>query len=335
MGKQGIVTSLGLMTIRNPWREGAMIIASEKLKRSARGGLKKGFKGFIWMAKIIFPVSFFTALLEYSGLLNALNFVLEPAMGALHLPPIAALPIVVGLLTGLYTGIAAMVVLPLTIDQMTLIAVFLMASHNLIQEGIIQAKTGLGALKATLVRLGASIITVMVISQFLDTDPTNAAMTAGPLSGTQPFLTMLNDWFLATLSLFVKILIIIISIMILLEIMRNYNIIDYIVNILNPFLKILGLEKKVGIMWLTAIVFGLSYGAAVIVSETKNGSFTRAELENLHLSIGINHSIIEDPALFLSFGLNPFWLWVPRLMIAIIAVHVFSVWRRLFAGNGG
>jgi hypothetical protein len=310
-----------------------MIIASEKLKRSVKGGLKKGWEGFVWMVKIIFPVSFFTALLGYSGLLNALNFVLEPAMGALNLPSIAALPIVVGLLTGIYAGIAAMVVLPLTIDQMTLIAVFLMASHNLIQEGIIQAKTGLGGLKATLVRLVASVVTVMVISQFLDNGSTAAAGTAGTLSGTLPFLVMLKAWFLATLSLFVKILIIIIAIMILLEIMRNYNIIEYIVKILNPFLKILGLEKKVGIMWLTAVVFGLSYGAAVIVSETKNGSFTRAELENLHLSIGINHAIIEDPALFLSFGLNPFWLWVPRFMAAIVAVHVFSLWRRLFAGS--
>lgn len=313
----------------------AVMIASKKLKGSAKDGLKKGWEGFVWMVKIILPVSFFTALLEYSGLLNTLNFVLEPAMGVLNLPSIAALPIVVGLLTGLYTGIAAMVVLPLTIDQMTLIAVFLMASHNLIQEGIIQAKTGLGGLKATLVRLAASVITVMVISQFLDSDPTAAAGTASSLSGTQPFLVMLKTWFLATLSLFVKILFIIIAIMILLEIMRNYNMIEYIVKTLNPFLKILGLEKKVGIMWLTAIVFGLSYGAAVIVSETKNGSFTQAELENLHLSIGINHAIIEDPALFLSFGLNPFWLWVPRFMVAIVAVHVFSLWRRLFAGNRG
>jgi len=310
-----------------------VVIASEKLKRSVRGGLKRGWEGFVWMVKIIFPVSLFTALLGYSGLLNVLNFVLEPAMGALNLPPIAALPIVVGLLAGLYTGIAAMVVLPLTVDQMTLIAVFLLASHNLIQEGIIQAKTGFGGLKATLVRLATSVITVMVISQFLDNGSTAAAGTAGTLSGTQPFLVMLKAWFLATLSLFVKILIIIIAIMILLEIMRNYNMIEYIVKILNPFLKILGLEKKVGMLWLTAVVFGLSYGAAVILSETKNGSFTRAELENLHLSIGINHSIIEDPALFLSFGLNPFWLWVPRFMAAIVAVHVFSLWRRLRDGR--
>jgi hypothetical protein len=89
------------------------------------------------------------------------------------------------------------------------------------------------------------------------------------------------------------------------------------------------------VSFFTAIVFGLSYGTAVIVNETKNCSFTQAELENLHLSIGINHAIIEDPALFLSFGLNPFWLWVPRFMVAIVAVHVFSLWRRLFAGNRG
>jgi hypothetical protein len=306
-----------------------MVFASDRLKYSATGGVKKGWEGFIWMAKIIVPVSFFTALLEYSGLLNALNFVLEPAMGVLNLPSIAALPLVVGMLTGIYTGIAAMVVLPLTVDQMTLIAVFLMISHNLIQEAIIQAKSGLGALKATLVRLAASVVTVIVISQFLNDGTRAAAAGAGTLSGAQPFLVMLKTWFFATLSLFVKIFIIITAIMILLELMRNYNLIQHIVRMLNPFLKLLGLEKKVGILWLTAVIFGLSYGAAVIVGEAKDGSFTPAELENLHLSIGINHAIIEDPALFLSFGLNPFWLWVPRFVAAIVAVHVFSLWRKI------
>jgi len=99
-------------------------------------------------------------------------------------------------------------------------------------------------------------------------------------------------------------------------------------------MRLLGLEKKVGLLWLTAVVFGLSYGAAVIVSEARNGSFTQAELEDLHISIGINHAIIEDPAIFLSLGLSPFWLWVPRFIAAIIAVHVVSVWRTIRHGRG-
>jgi hypothetical protein len=256
-------------------------------------------------------------------------------MGVLNLPPIAALPLVVGMLTGIYTGIAAMVVLPLTIDQMTLIAVFLLISHNLIQEAIIQAKSGLGALKATLVRLVASIATVIVISQFLDDGSKAGAAMSGTLSGTQPFLVMLKAWCFTTLSLLVRILVIIMAIMIVLEIMRNYNLIGYIVRTLNPVLKILGLEKKVGVLWITAVVFGLSYGAAVIVGEAKNGAFTRAELENLHLSIGINHAIIEDPAIFMSLGLNPFWLWVPRFMAAVVAVHIFALWRKIRDGRAG
>jgi len=174
----------------------------------------------------------------------------------------------------------------------------------------------------------------MVISQFMGEGSKASAATAGKLSETQSFLVMLKAWCLATLLLFVKILIIIIGIMIILEIMRNYNMIEYIIKVLNPFLKILGLEKKVGMLWLTAVVFGLSYGAAVIVSETKNGSFTQAELENLQLSIGINHSVFEDPALFLSFGLNPFWLWIPRFMAAIAVVHFFSLWRKIRNSSG-
>jgi fatty acid desaturase len=88
-------------------------------------------------------------------------------------------------------------------------------------------------------------------------------------------------------------------------------------------------------LWITAVVFGLSYGGAVIVGEAKNGTFSRAELENLHLSIGINHAIIEDPAIFMSLGLNPFWLWVPRFMAAVAAVHIFTLWRKIRGGRAG
>jgi len=307
---------------------------SDRARESLKGGFKKGWEGFVWMAKIIIPVSFLTALLEYSGLLYQLNAVLEPVMDVLHLPPVASLPLVVGMLTGIYTAIAAMVVLPLTVEEMTLIAVFIMISHNLIQEAIIQAKSGLGATKATLVRLTASVGTVIIVAQFLKGDVQADAASVGAPSIAEPFLVVLKTWFLATLLLFIKIFVIIIAIMIVMEIMRNYRWIDSIVKVLDPFMRVLGLEKKVGMLWLTAVVFGLSYGAAVIVSDARNGSFTQTELERLHISIGINHAVIEDPALFLSLGLNPFWLWVPRFIAAIIAVHIFSLWQAIRHGRG-
>ena len=307
---------------------------SNRIRYSVKGGLKKGWEGFVWMAKIIIPVSFLTALLEYSGLLYQLNSVLEPVMDVLHLPPVASLPLVVGMLTGIYTALAAMVVLPLTAEEMTLIAVFVMISHNLIQEAIIQAKSGLGATKATLVRLTASVITVIIVAQFLKGDAQADGASVGSLWIARPLLSVLQAWFLGTLLLFVKIFFIIIAIMIVMETMRNYRWIDSMVTVLSPFMRVLGLQKKVGMLWLTAVVFGLSYGATVIVSDARNGSFTQTELESLHISIGINHAVIEDPALFLSLGLNPFWLWAPRFIAAIIAVHIFSLWQTIRRSRG-
>ena len=104
--------------------------------------------------------------------------------------------------------------------------------------------------------------------------------------------------------------------------------IQYIGRVLGPFLKTMGLNQVVGILWLTAVVFGIAYGGAVIVEETKERQIKREELEKLHLSIGINHSMIEDPALFLSLGLSAFWLWVPRFFLAIIAVRLLDLYYK-------
>ncbi len=281
------------------------------------------------MLQIIIPISFLTSLLSYSGWMDRIDFLLQPVMSLLNLPSMAALPILVGMLTGIYGGIASMVMLPLTNEQMTLIAVFILISHNLVQEGIIQAKSGIHPLKATLFRLTASVITVIIVARFLKPD-TLAVMSEGlSRAAAQPLMAMLKNWFIASFYLCIKMFVIIMALMILLGIMKSFNIIHHIVRVISPVLKAMGLNQKVGILWITAAVFGIAYGAVVIVEEAKEGNFDRQELEKLHISIGINHSMVEDPALFLTFGLNPFWLWVPRLLTAVLAVHLFALWHRI------
>jgi hypothetical protein len=307
---------------------------NNKLRPSLTSGLAKGWNGFVWMLKILVPISLLTSLLAWSGWINRLDLILEPVMGVIGLPPVAALPLIAGLLTGPYGAIAAMAPLPLTVDQMTLLAIFLLISHNLIQEGFIQSKSGLPFLKATLFRLVASITTVMVVSWFMDHETATNALTDAPVIIQVPFFSMLKTWIAATLVLSGKILVIIMTLMITLEIMKNYNLIDHIVRMLAPVLKVLGLGKQTGFMWLTAATFGLTYGAAVIVEEAKEGNLSKDELERLHLTMGINHSMIEDPALFLSLGLSIFWMCVPRVAAAIIAVQLLIFFKRLISLPG-
>jgi Fe2+ transport system protein B len=300
-----------------------------RLATGAAAGSRKGWRGFIWMLKILVPISLGTALLAHSGVLDQLDFLLEPLMGILGLPAMAALPLVAGLLTGIYGGIATMTVLPFTVAQMTLIAIFLLISHNIVQEAIIQGKSGLHPLKATAFRLVVSCVTVMVVSHLV---PADAAAIVSQVQGALPSVSvgaMLRGWSLDAFLMALKIFLIIMPLMILLEEMKQFNLIRHLVKLAGPLLKVMGVDRKVGMLWLTAVIFGLSYGAAVIVEETREGHFSAEELSRLQLSIGVNHSMIEDPALFLPLGVSAFWLWVPRLVMAILAVHLYILWQRI------
>lgn len=299
-----------------------------RLRLTLQSGIRQGWGAFLWILKILAPISFVTALLEFSGWTYALVGWLKPVMGWLNLPAEAALPIITGSLIGIYGGIGVMATLPLSTDQMTLIAVFLLIAHNLVQEGIIQANSGIHIVKVTVSRLLVAVATVLAVARFLTSDTTTAL--SGTAAGPAAFglIRTLKNWSVDTAGLCLKMLVIIMVVMVVMEGMRTFRLTDRVLAGLGPLLKIMGLDKKAGLLWMTGAFFGIAYGGAVIVQEARRGGFTREEIEKLHLSIGVNHSVIEDPALFLSFGLSPFWMWVPRLVAAVLVVYMVGLWHR-------
>jgi len=241
-------------------------------------------------------------------------------MSLINLPAAAALPIVVAVLVSFYAGIAIMIVLPFTIEQLTLIALFVTIAHMLIMEGIIQHKSGLNIIKATLVRIGAAILTVLVVSQFFG-DTSQSIGLPDSIAVHTPFIEVLKCWAIDTLGLCGRIFVIIMLVMTLLYCSESLGWIKYLVKFFRPLMKILGLSDRAVMMWVTGAGFGLLYGSAVIIEEAKKGALTKEELEHLQISIGINHSIVEETALFLALGVNPFWLLIPRFATSAIAVH--------------
>ncbi len=302
-----------------------------KITQGAIAGLKKGLKGFLWMLRILVPVSFATSLLAWSGLLETVSAFLAPVMGILHLPGMAALPLVIGGATGIYGGIAAMSSLPLAPSEATLVAIFLLMAHNLILEGIIQGKSGINGIVVTLFRIGTAGLTTFACG-FLLGAPSGVAAAAGVQAGAAararvPFPAFLESWGLGTVRLAGKILLIITVLLVLLEILKSLGWIRHAVKALRPALRVLGLGEDAGYMWTAAAIFGLAYCAPIIVEEAKAGQLAPRELTKLHLSISINHSIVEDPLLFIAAGVGAFWVFVPRLVVAILAVRLLSLWR--------
>ena len=291
-----------------------------QLKTGLRTGIKKGWSNFVWICKIIVPVSFLAALLQWSGWLSQLDFLLHPLMSLINLPAAAALPIVIAMSVSFYAAIAIMVVLPFTIEQITLIALFITIAHMLIAEGIIQHKSGLNIVKATLVRIGAAILSVLVVSQFF-TDTSQSVSLPASLAVDAAFIEVLKGWAIETLGLCGRVFLIIMLVMMALYSSESLGWLKYLRKFFRPLMKVLGLSDRAATMWVTGAGFGLLYGSAVIIEEAKKGALTKEELEHLHISIGINHSIVEETALFLALGVNPLWLLIPRFVAAIIAVH--------------
>lgn len=299
-----------------------------------KNGISKGWDGFVWMIQIIVPVSLLTSLLAWSGWLREIDFIVQPLMNAISLPAVAALPIVIGMFSSIYGAIAAMVVLPMNQAEMTLVAIFALMAHNLIQEGIIQARSGIHPFKATVFRLVAACLTVMAAAALMGYVPSGeAAAAASSVPARGPLDQALLEWLVTTVKLSAIIFVVIMALLSVLEIMKSLGWIHPIVRACAPVLRLMGLNEKVGILWMTAVIFGLSYGGAVIVEEARQGHLTREDLETLHLSIGMNHSMVEDPSYFIALGLHPLWLYLPRLAAAILTVWLIRLWYRIRDGR--
>lgn len=295
-----------------------------QFRRILLAGIKRGWRNFVWICQIVIPVSLLVTLLQWTGWLDQLTFLFNPLMSLLNLPSQAALPIISGMLINIYVAIAAMTAMSFTMGQMTLIAVFTLICHNLITEGIIQHKSGINVIKITLIRFTAAILTVFIVSLFLG-DNSQSITVSAALTVDSPLLMIVKDWAINMIALLLKILGIIMAVMIILEFSESLGWTEYPVKILRPVMRILGLSEQTTTLWITSAAFGLMYGGAITIDKVRKGGLGKDELERLHMSIGINHSMVEDPALFLVLGLNPFWMWVPKLVMAIIAVQVYRI----------
>lgn len=294
------------------------------LKAGFYHGSRKGIHGSLWIFKILVPVSLAVALLDWTGWLYALDSIFQPIMGLINLPPQAALPILLAIFTSFYAAIGIIVVVPFSAGQVLLLAVFITIAHMLVVEGLIQHKSGINLVKINAIRLVTAGLTVFVVSQFFP--GTEAPVVLPEALGLHAtLLDALAGWALSTLSLLLKIFIIVMVVMVALETLDVLGWNERLAVFFRPVMALLGLTPNVATIWVAGTFFGLTCGSAVVMEEAASGRYAEDELERLHISLGINHSIIEDPALFLALGVGVFWTVVPRFLAAAVAVQLYRL----------
>lgn len=300
----------------------------ERLFRCVKMSLPQGTKTALWLLKLTIPVSFAVFLLDFFGILNSIGVWLAPVFKLFGLSGQASIVLITSFFTNIYSVIAVMTTLGTGVREGTILAVMCLISHALIIETAIQKRTGSSPWRMVVIRLSASFIAAWGLNLLLPAEKAQNTQTF--ISEAGDFSAVLYNWLTDMAITSVKIVVLVNLLLILQRILNEFGLIKLILKPFVPLLRIMGLPAKTGFLWMVANTIGLSYGSAIMISETEEGKLSPEEADLLNHHIAISHSQLEDPLLFVAVGYPMAILMWPRILLAIVFVWIrkLEIWLR-------
>ena len=132
-----------------------------------------------------------------------------------------------------------------------------------------------------------------------------ASITVAPEApaAVQPlFKELVVEWCYSTLSILVKMTLLIYSLAILQRILSEFGVIRWVSKFLKPLLLLFGLPARCSFLWIVANILGIAYGGAVMMEEVRAGKLSLRDIKLVTQHIGISHSNLEDLTRVASIG---------------------------------
>ena len=131
---------------------------------------------------------------------------------------------------------------------------------------------------------------------------TVASITEAPAAVQPLFKELVVEWCYSTLSILVKMTLLIYSLAILQRILSEFGVIRWVSKFLKPLLLLFGLPARCSFLWIIANILGIAYGGAVMMEEVRAGKLSLRDIKLVNQHIGISHSNLEDLTLVASIG---------------------------------
>jgi spore maturation protein SpmB len=285
-------------------------------------GIRAGLRTAGWLLAIMVPVSLAVTFLAWSGLLGWMARPFNPLFAWVGLPGETVVPFLTGVFLNIYSAIAALGTIPLTERHVTIFAVMVLISHNFPVESAVQHKTGTPAWRTVGLRLMASLVAGLLLNWIMPAGA-DAARARGLETPSTELVALLWSWVVGTAWLSGKVIGIVMGLMVLQRILREFGLIRLLSYVLFPVLWLLGLPRRTAFLWIVANVLGLAFGAAVILEEAESGALDKDDAQLLNRSIAVCHSLLEDTLLFVAIGAWAVWITLPRLALAAAVVWMY------------
>ncbi len=296
-----------------------------RLKSIVATATPRAVRTILWIARITVIVSFAVFLMQYTGLIHWISAALSPLFHIFGLPGDAAMAFVSGYFINIYSSIAVISTLDLSVREITILATMSTAAHAIIVEGAVLHRTGTPTLYSIILRTIVALLLGVGLNLVLPGRPaTIEALPAAevPLFALQgDFGPMFVTWLHGVGRLVVMMTVLIYLLNILQRVLYGFGIMARISRLLRPLLRLFGLPEQGSFLWIVANVIGLSYGSAAMIEEVERGTLSKQDILLLNTHIGISHSNLEDLLLYVSIG--GVW-WV--ILLARWVVVTLLVW---------
>lgn len=301
--------------------------------KTLKVGFKTGLQTTWILGKVIFPVTLLVSILSFTPVIDWIILLCKPLMQWIGLPGEAAIPLVLANLLNLYAGIGAILTLDLSVKEVLILAVMMSFSHNLIIETAVAVKVGVRASVAVSVRIGLALVSALLIHWFWQGGGDAAQYGFIPSSSTAE----VTGWFsilvygtkTAIIGIF-QLAIIVIPLMIFIQFMKDLNFLKVFTRWMTPATKVLGLAPNTATTLGAGLLFGLAFGAGVIIQAVKEDHIKKKDMYLLFIFLVACHAVIEDTLIFIPLGIPVWPLLVVRLIIAVLLTMAIAfVWKQV------
>ena len=302
------------------------MLSWKKLMLQATG---KSARTTLWLLRIILPISLLVRLLDYFGTLAWLAGFLDPLFVNMGLPGSTAIVFITSIFLPLYAPLAIITSLPITLRELTILALMCQISHNLPVESAIQAKTGTSFWSMTLLRITMSIVVGVLLNLILPAEMGLPLFARGSVTAVTSIGALLILWLKGSLQIALLILVIVFLLNLFYSMLEAYRLIPGLSRAIEPLLAFFGLPRSTAFLWLIGYIVGLAYGGALMIDQMKEGRVTRSEASLLNHHLAVSHSVLEDNLLFVALGVSLWWILAVRFTIAFAVGWLRRFWLNL------
>jgi len=136
------------------------------------------------------------------------------------------------------------------------------------------------------------------------------------------FDVIINEMVNGAITTIFNLLKVLIPLMIIVEILMVYKIIEKVATKLEGFGKIMGMSKNAVFPLLVAVFMGVTYGAGTIIEINKRTPLSRKDMALVAVFMYLCHGIIETGFLFYVAGANVLVVTLGRLFFALIVTMI-------------